>query len=287
MEYIKVNEPFKICGIASLLVREFPPSFVFLGESHPFWEVFAVLSGEVEVVENEKTYMLSAGDIIFHSPDEFHRLKSSGGTAPKTVTYSLIVEGKLPDALSNGVFNLTDRLLEELCEVSKVLNGAIGENFDGGCDYTSLEAINRDNADENAIFEGVTRLSALFIAISKLDTSEGRISNTAGAHLYRNIVKTMTERVADNLSVAELAEAHHVSNSYIKKLFKAYAGESPSEYYSRLRIKEAKRRISCGHTVSEIADAMNFSSAAYFSAYFKKCTGERATDFKKRNDKQL
>ena len=286
MRYIKVNEPFKICGIASLLIREFGPSFVFLGESHPFWEVFAVLSGEVEVVENEKTYMLSAGDVIFHSPDEFHRLRSSGGTAPKTVTYSLIVEGEMPHGLSNGVFHLTDRLLEELAEVSEMLNGAIGENFDGGCDYTDFEEINRRDADGDLIFEGVTRLSALFIAVSKLDASEGRISNTAGAHLYRNIVKTMTERVADNLTVAEIASAHHVSNSYIKKLFKAYAGESPSEYYSRLRIKEAKKRLVAGHTVSEIADAMNFSSAAYFSSYFKKCTGERATDFKKRNDKQ-
>ena len=136
-------------------------------------------------------------------------------------------------------------------------------------------------------FDRITRLSALFIAVSKLDASEGRISNTAGAHLYRSIVKTMTKTVADNLTVAELASAHHVSNSYVKKLFKAYAGESPSEYYSRLRIKEAERRIFAGETVSEIADAMNFFSAAYFSAYFKKCTGERASDFKKRNGKQL
>lgn len=285
MEYIKINEPFKITGICSLLARNFEPSFVFLGESHYFWEFFAVISGEVEVVENEKTYVLSDGDIIFHAPDEFHRLKSSGGTRPRTITFSFLHEGELPLRLTDGVFHLSDGMIADLISISASLGLIIGEDFDSGVDFEPLLEIPYGIEESKAIFEAALRLTSFLISVSKLNESEGRLSSTPGACLYRNIVKTMTERVAEGLTVEALAELHHISRSYIKKLFRAYAGESPSEYYSRLRIKEAKRLLSLGKSVSEAAELLNFSSAAYFSSYFKKCTGERATDFKKKYNK--
>ena len=76
MIYYKVDGSFRITGICSALEREFESSYEFMGESHNFWEIFAVTSGEVEVVEDERTYHMVSGDVICHAPGEFHRLKS-------------------------------------------------------------------------------------------------------------------------------------------------------------------------------------------------------------------
>ena len=283
MEYVEIVAPFRITGIGSVQTRSFAPSFVFSGERHCFWEFFAVLSGEVEVVEDETTYLLSENDIIFHAPHEFHRLKSAGGTAPQSITVSLLHEGALPEKLKGGVFHLSDELKKELASIAAQLESALGGNYDGGVCFDTLTATRRGEMENALLFEATLRLSRFLLVTSRLNESEERVSNTAGARLYRQIVRTMTERVRDGLTLTALAEIHYVSQSYIKKLFSTYAGIAPSVYYARLRINEAKQLLR-EKSVCEVADILHFSSAAHFSAYFKKQTGERASDYKKKGE---
>ena len=55
--------------------------------------------------------------------------------------------------------------------------------------------------------------------------------------------------------------------------FARYAGISPKAYYSKLRCEEAVRLLESGLAVQEIAEMMQFSSASYFSEFFKKHMG--------------
>ena len=282
MIYYKIEDSFKITGLCSVLEREFESSYEFMGESHNFWEIFAVTSGEVEVVEDERTYHMVSGDVICHAPGEFHRLKSSGETSPRSVTICFLHEGNLPERISEGVFHMPKELVEEFVRMKESLLFSLDGNFEGGYNYYNMAELSLPSDKAFAGMEAVSRLTAFVLSIAKLTPSEKSLSRSASAIEYRKLVRTMTERVRDNLTLKDLADIHHISESYVKKLFRSYAGEGPTAYYTRLRTAEACRLLDEGVPIAEVSEILNFSSSAYFSAFFKRQMGECAKDYKKK-----
>ena len=250
-----IEQIFNINGIYSAFRFDWSESFAFIGESHNFWEAVFVTSGEVEVTEDENVYVLGEGDLIFHAPMEFHRIKSAGGSCPKGFIFSFSVSGELPEALRAGIFTL---------EPSQVKN------------YTSIfESIYKFYHEEGSVIQGLeiaSLLSAFFIKLSQKQATTSNSSLRSSAE-YRRIVSYMWEKVSDNLTLSDIAAETNVSVSYIKLLFNTYAGISPKVYFNQLRIRYATELLNSGMTVSEVAYAMNFSSPNYFSSFYKKQTG--------------
>ena len=83
----------------------------------------------------------------------------------------------------------------------------------------------------------------------------------------------MSKNTLENLTLEDIAIKTNISVSYMKSLFKTYAGISPKSYYNLLRVQTATELLKNGNSVTEVALAMNFSSASYFSAFFKRETG--------------
>ena len=70
--------------------------------------------------------------------------------------------------------------------------------------------------------------------------------------------------------------------NYFRKLFKESTGNSPLEYFTNLRVEEAKRRLKLyGKTesVREIAEKAGFTDPYYFSRKFKQKTGMSPREF--------
>ena len=75
-------------------------------------------------------------------------------------------------------------------------------------------------------------------------------------------------------SVEEIAKMCHVSSTNFRKLFKEYAGKSPTSYRLDLKIDAAKRMLTAENaSFTYIAEALGFESEAYFSRLFKRKTG--------------
>ena len=75
-------------------------------------------------------------------------------------------------------------------------------------------------------------------------------------------------------SISSLADKIGVSEVYIRKLFKAQYGISPSKYLISLRLDHAKKLIKYPFlTLEECALQSGFSSLQYFCRLFKKETG--------------
>ena len=55
-------------------------------------------------------------------------------------------------------------------------------------------------------------------------------------------------------------------------------------YYLELKMNEAKSMLLSNHRVKEVARRLNFSSAAYFSAEFKKRYGISPRSYKTKDD---
>ena len=84
-------------------------------------------------------------------------------------------------------------------------------------------------------------------------------------------------------SISLLADQIGVSEVYIRKLFKAQYGTSPSKYLMSVRLDHAKNLIKYPFiTLEECAMQSGFSSLQYFCRLFKKETGISPGQYRKK-----
>ena len=89
----------------------------------------------------------------------------------------------------------------------------------------------------------------------------------------------------ERLSVPEIAEYAHLSESHFRRSFKETFNISPIRYINMQRINRAKDLIRySADTFSEIAEKLGFSSIYHFSHSFKKEVGYSPSEYRKRYD---
>ena len=257
--FYQIEHKFQITDFFfAVLDRRFPENFNFSGEKHDFWEIVYVLDGKLEVTEDEKVYIMSERDILFHAPNEFHRVRSAENTTPRVINVSFRADGVLPQHLENGVIHLSSVLHSEYMEIVEMLKRCESQ---------------RANNEATDFFEASCRMSAFLLRLIREGYAKDNFSTSAGAKAYSFLVEMMHRETCSNLSLEEFAKKCFVSVSYIKKLFNHYIGISPKRYYIGLRVAEAQRLLLTDIPISEIAEKMNFSSASYFTLFFKEQTG--------------
>lgn len=96
--------------------------------------------------------------------------------------------------------------------------------------------------------------------------------------------RQIDENFADpDLSIADVARAAGVSDSYLRRAFRASYGESPVAYLAHVRVRRAKNLLESEFfTVAEIAALSGFHSAGYFIQCFRARTGETPAAYRAR-----
>jgi AraC-like DNA-binding protein/ligand-binding sensor protein len=86
---------------------------------------------------------------------------------------------------------------------------------------------------------------------------------------------------ADELSLAQVAQAVNTSTFYFCKMFKKVTGLNFTDYVSRVRIEKAKNLLlNRNLRISEIAFEVGFQSLTHFNRVFKKISGQSPTVYR-------
>ncbi|MBP3360778.1 MAG: helix-turn-helix transcriptional regulator [Clostridia bacterium] len=248
--------------------------FVFNGEQHDFWELVYVASGKIGATADNRVYELSEGQIIFHKPMEFHKLWSSGGTEPHVIILSFDADGPGMKRFENSIFLMPPDGSDELFKIFEEIDTV----FDRRSDF-SLQL--KENYDEYAVNMLALRMEMLLIKILNGTKQTVREDHHAGAEIYRKIISVMNENIGENLTISQIADICHISESYLKKIFTKYSGCGAAKYFLRLKISRACTMLLNGASVSKISDSLSFGNQQYFSTVFKRETGYSPTAYKK------
>lgn len=137
------------------------------------------------------------------------------------------------------------------------------------------EIYNCDNLDE--ILEKMIRM---FVFISNAMSNE---RDSYGKRQAMLALRYIEENYADSsVSLNSVCTALAMSTSYFSSIFKNQTGETFIEALTKKRIEKAKILLEQGSRKTyEIAEAVGYSDAHYFSLTFKKITGKTPTEYAK------
>ena len=268
----QVKEQVKIDRLYSLFKRHFNKGHHFLGEMHDFWEAVYVVDGEVIISADENVHQFKSGDIIFHKPLELHKFNVVGDEGATMFIFSFAMSGTLCKNMERRAFHLDK------------YNRSVIKSFIEYAEYNVRQCAALESEEsfadilphfsDNDIF---LQTVANFICRIVLSLAGGSNTlpktKTYETELFKLALQIMNEQITEQLSVEELSSRLNISVSSLKRLFDKYSGMSVHKYFLTLKIKTATVLLKGGMSVNEVSDALGFSSQGYFSATYKRETG--------------
>jgi AraC family transcriptional regulator len=103
--------------------------------------------------------------------------------------------------------------------------------------------------------------------------------------LYRSLVRGrsfLEAHYADGASLRAAAEAACMSPYHFTRLFRALFRETPHEFLTAVRLKEAERLLATNLPLGEIAARVGFEEASSFSRIFRKRYGSSPREYRTR-----
>lgn len=284
MTYIRTSlkKEVVIDSIITIHYFEYSKDFSFSGESHDFWEFLYVDAGVVEVRSESKLYTLNAGDIIFHPPNSFHAMRTSGAKhSLNLVAVSFCTQSPVMLEFADKCFSLS---LEERTLISQLIVAA-RETFSTPLHIPQIEHV-KIKAD--APF-GSEQLILLYLELFLLTAKRNHLcghtpliqhqhfntpaSTATKSSRLDNIIYYMSEHIYEPMKVQTLCDEFSLSRSALHALFQDEKHCGPIEFFNNMKIERAKELIRDGSmNFTEIAHFLSYSSLQYFSKQFKKLT---------------
>ncbi len=100
-------------------------------------------------------------------------------------------------------------------------------------------------------------------------------------NLYNSIIQYIQENIEKNLFLNEVCGIFGVSQPYVSKLFKRYAGCSYKEYVLKIKMETAIEMMkkTPDILIKDVAQGLGFENPLYFSTIFKSVMGISPTQF--------
>ncbi len=120
-----------------------------------------------------------------------------------------------------------------------------------------------------------------------LKVSETAVANdfagTAAFATYQTCSEYIRENCQSLQTLSQIAEACHMDEAYLCRLFKRFGDLSPYRFLNRLKLNIAASRLQTPDTtIKQIAFDLGFSSPFHFSRAFKKAYGVSPDIFRRR-----
>ncbi len=203
------------------------------------------LRSSFKLTAGGKTYELTDGMAAVLSPGEFCAINKN--ETARLLLIAFTAEGEVP----TGAFFLSEQ--EELLADTLLSLDGEDSRIRPLIEFLLLSFAGKESAEPLAI----ARDAALFADAADL----------------------LQEKVGEAFSVDALAAALGISLSHLKRIFARYAGKGAHDYFNDLKIAYAKELLQSGHSVTQTAALAGFANQAYFSAAFKRITGQNPKEF--------
>lgn len=225
--------------------------------THSLYELIYFMRGDASHVVEDRMYKLSRGDLVIVEPGKYHDIRFDGEREYERI--NILFD---PETLG---LDRAIRFASHTEVVSLVERPETAGIFAKMARYQAA-------LPEGEFVEAATHLLYLLFCDLSLDEQEKR-----GYSKLHPMLSEALAYIADNLfaidNVHEIAEALHVTESYLFRLFREELNTSPKKYVTDKRLLAAQGMIRLGRRPSEVYAECGFSDYTSFFRSYKKFFG--------------
>lgn len=247
--------------------------------------ILAGYIGKCPIAQNERKYILSAGDIMLLFPEQEHYGTDKTDSNQSHFwchfylppNFKIIDDTQLNQALQSGF------VFPEFLHIS---------NFEKFCvlfpqliDASEARYINKES--RTAVCSGYIKiiLAELCEEFLRKKSEEPHKNNSTAT--VSKVCEWIRLNSSTNISVSSVATAFGYNPTYLSNLLKRETGFGICAFINQMRIRESKKLLlNSSMRISEIAYAVGFSDEKYFMKVFRKEVGITASEYRKAHFRQ-
>ena len=250
-----------------------------LGSVQRHWhqniEILFVLSGELNIIVDDRKYLLTNDDLILINKNSIHEIYSEGC---ELVAFQLNLNSiDLFRDYSDYYFfccSIHDTHNEKYNYIRYILANLIKENEKGENKLSS--------------FSLTARLLQLLVSSFQAEPKSQIINTQKNLQLLTSITDYVQAHYREGLTLNDIADTLNFSVSYLSRFFKKYMGTTFSDYYNSLRLEQAvNEMLTTDNTLTNIAIEHGFSDVRSFVSLFKKQYGVLPSTYRGQNKSSL
>jgi len=277
-----LNNYIDIGNIYSCFYMEHSNRHHYTGESHDFWEIVYVDKGDVNANTSTGYYKLNQGNILVHSPNEYHCLESTGTKPPNLFIVTFESDSEDMNFFhANKQFSLNNM---EQSIVARLMNE--GMNTFQINSFPLVANENQLYGSEQLFKICLQQLLLTLIRSSAESRERPTLTTITRENLTTGLVNQLIDYIdghlSDKLTLEQLCSQVNIGKTQLNIMFKRATGCGLIAYVNKTRIEHAKKYIrEETYNFSEIGDMLGYSSIHYFSRHFKKEAGMSPSDYAK------
>ena len=278
----KIKKSIDITSLTSIHYFEFDDSFVDRIEAHEPWELVYIDRGECNVVADDVIVHLKQGEMYFHKPYEKHMLQTIKGVAPNIF---IVAFSSSSEAMKYFEHRKIETSMSTKQHIAAIIHEA-SNTFDLPFNNPRMRRLKLK--PEDGLWAGqqsiLLRLELMLIEIVRENhyyESNRKMffpKDIIADEFVLKIIAFMEKRLYGKFTMDELSAELSFGKTYISRCFVRSCGYSVIDYFTKMKINEAKRLIrESKYNFFEISEMLMFSNSHYFSTLFKKHTGMTPT----------
>ncbi|MFE5323019.1 helix-turn-helix domain-containing protein [Paenibacillus sp. NPDC056579] len=147
--------------------------------------------------------------------------------------------------------------------------------------FERLIAARRANGPARSIRIQAALLDVISCYVEQAVQARPQTAGTLASDKLSKVLQYIDSKLANDITVTELAELIHHHPNYFIRYFKNHLGTTPMAYIYERRLEKAKQLLSVSDmTIGEIARATGFHDIFHFSKAFKKRLGVAPSEFR-------
>lgn len=255
---------------------------------HDYIEILYALSGEYNITLNNTEYYFTTGDLVLINSNEVHNITALTEGKNKYIVIKFVPEILYTN--SQSLFEMKYAMpfiLNESTHQKIFLKREIENSVVPGI----IQLIYEEFTKKVYGYELAVRANIINLFLFILRSWHNRNMNL---NLDISLNKEMIDRLQDvfeyiehnyqgDVTSFEMAKVCNLSYSYFSRAFKKIMRKSFKEYMNYFRITKAEKLlISSNLNITEIAQAVGFSTSSYFIQQFKKYNSISPKQFQKK-----
>ena len=244
---------------------------------HNSHQIIYIVSGEISITVNGKSYIASSGSLVILSLYEEHSINILSEEY-KRYTLSISSEPGYSDSDENLISAILVNRPENFSHIIPLDENEIFEKLlkDMAYEYTWKAPMYKDVLD--------AKLKQFLICLYRYVPELFSPDNSENTPLVYKIQNNLEKNYNKDISLETLSNEYHLSRYHLSRVFKSVTGYSPIEYLITCRLFAAKKYLCTTNlSIKEIIDLCGFSDESNFSRMFRKRTGLTPSQFRKEN----